>query len=192
MPLKIGVILGSTRPNRAGEAVAQWFMKQTESYKDVEFQYIDLRDVNLPFFDESIPPLMGQYEHEHTKQWAKTIDALDGFIVVTPEYNHSFPAVLKNAFDFVSKEWNRKAIGFVSYGATSGGIRAVEQLRLVAAELQMASIREQVSIPFIWAAFEGAEPKERAVFGDPKTLIDEVLWWSEALKTARTATQAKK
>lgn len=187
MSLSIGVILGSSRPNRSGEAVAQWFMEQTKNFKEATFTFIDLKDVNLPMFDETTPPLMHQYANDHTKAWAEKIASFDAFIVVTPEYNHSFPAVLKNAFDYVNLEWNKKAIGFVSYGATSGGLRAVEQLRLVAVELQMANVREQISIPFIWEAInpENGSINPDYVKGTPELLIKDVLWWGEALKAAR-------
>lgn len=186
MSLTIGVILGSTRPQRAGAGVAQWFMKQTEVYTDVSFQFIDLIDVNLPFLDEPVPPLMQQYQNEHTKQWSRTISALDGYIVVTPEYNHSFPAVLKNAFDYVYHEWARKPIAFVSYGANAGGARAVEQLRLVAVELQMAPVREQILIPTIWNAMDGDVVKTDHILGDLPKMMTDLFWWANVLKKGRT------
>lgn len=187
MSLSIGVILGSSRPNRSGIAVADWFMKEVASVKDATFTLIDLKELNLPMFDEAIPPLMHQYENAHTKAWAKQVASFDAFIVVTPEYNHSFPAVLKNAFDFVSLEWNKKPIGFVSYGATSGGLRAVEQLRLVAVELQMAPVREQISIPTIWEAIDGETGSINPdyVKGSVELVMKDILWWGNALKTAR-------
>lgn len=186
MSVSIGVILGSTRPNRAGEAVAKWFMEQTKDFNDVDFQFIDLQDVNLPFLDEPIPPLAHKYSKDHTLNWAKTIDQIDGFIVITPEYNHSFPAVLKNALDYIYTEWNKKPIAFVSYGAVSGGLRAVEHLRQVSIELEMVPIKPQISITSIWSAIdENGNVKAENLNGDPQKLTKELLWWARVLKEAR-------
>lgn len=146
--LKIAVILGSTRPNRKGGQVADWVMGQVADRADAEFDLIDLRDHPLPFLDEPIPPSAGRYQHEHTKRWSELIASYDAYVVVTGEYNHAIPAVLKNAFDYLYSEWNNKAIGFVSYGAV-GGARAVEQLRLVSGELQLADVRMAVHISTI-------------------------------------------
>ncbi len=187
MSLNIGIILGSTRPKRAGEAVAKWFMEQTKELKEVNFQFIDLQELNLPFLDEPVPPLVHQYSKDHTHSWAKTVEKLDGFIVITPEYNHSFSAVLKNALDFLNAEWNKKPIAFVSYGAVSGGIRAVEQLRLVAIELKMVPIQPQISITSIWAAIDDkGNIKPENLNGDPLKLTEELLWWAKVLKDARS------
>src|SRR5690606_17611436 len=109
-----------------------------------EFEIVDIADYNLPLLDEPIPPAMGQYSKEHTKKWAKKIAQFDGFVFVTPEYNHATSGALKNAIDFLYQEWNNKAAGFVSYGS-AGGTRAVENLRLIMAELQIADVRSQVS-----------------------------------------------
>jgi NAD(P)H-dependent FMN reductase len=187
MSINIAVILGSTRPGRAGESVANWFMEQTKtvSTKDATFTLIDLKDINLPMLDEPMPPIMHQYTNEHTKKWAETIGSYDGFVVITPEYNRGYPAVLKNAFDFINLEWNKKPIAFVSYGANSGGLRAAEQLRLVTLELQMAPIREQLSIPLIWEAAENNTIKPEKVLGNIEVLFKELIWWGKALKAAR-------
>jgi NAD(P)H-dependent FMN reductase len=125
--IKIGIILGSTRPNRSGEQVATWVHDLASRRSDAEFELLDLRDYPLPYLDETLPPSMGQYQNEHTKQWAATIASFDGFIMVTPEYNHSTSAALKNALDYLYAEWNNKAAGFVSYGL-AGGARAAEHL----------------------------------------------------------------
>jgi NAD(P)H-dependent FMN reductase len=185
MSLSIGVILGSSRPGRAGEAVGNWFMAETKKYQDLTFNFFDLAKIQLPMFDEPIPPLMHQYQNDHTKQWAESIDAQDGFIIITPEYNHRFPAVLKNAFDYVNAEWNRKPITYVSYGAISGGLRAVEQLRLVAIELHMVPIREQISIPIIWEAAQDNNVKPEFVKGEMDKMMSDLKWWAEVLKDAR-------
>ena len=126
--LNIAIILGSTRPGRNTEAVAHWVNNLAQARQDAHFELIDLADYNLPPLDEPIPPSMGQYQHAHTKAWAEKVAAFDGYVFVTPEYNHSFPAALKNALDAVYAEWNNKAAGFVSLGS-AGGTRAVVQLR---------------------------------------------------------------
>src|SRR4249920_2068465 len=145
---RIGIILGSTRPNRNGEQVAKWVYETASLRSDAEFELVDLRDYPLPHLDEPLPPSLGQYQHEHTKRWADKIASFDGFIIVTPEYNHGTSGVLKNAIDYLYAEGNNKAVGFVSYGSV-GGARAVEHLRLVAGELQMADVRQQVALSLI-------------------------------------------
>src|SRR4051794_18675273 len=133
---KIGIILGSTRPGRNGEQVAKWVEQIAQQRTDAEFELVDLLDYKLPHLDEAVPPSMadGQYSQPHTLEWARKIGSFDGFIIVTPEYNHSTSGALKNAIDFLFKEWNNKAVGFVSYGGV-GGARAVEHLRLIVGEL---------------------------------------------------------
>ena len=139
---RIGIILGSTRPNRLSEQVASWVYENATQRGDAEFELIDLRDFPLPHLDEPLPPSLGQYQGDHTKDWAAKIASFDGFVIVTPEYNHGTSGVLKNAIDYLYAEWNNKAVGFVSYGSV-GGARAVEHLRLVAGEVQMADVRHR-------------------------------------------------
>src|SRR5689334_23922652 len=143
--IKIGIILGSTRPGRNGEQVAKWVYDVASRRDDAEFELVDLLDYPLPHLDEPLPPSFGDYRNEHTKQWASKIASFDDFVIVTPEYNHGPSGVLKNALDYLYAEWNNKAVGFVSYGGV-GGARAVEHLRLVAGELQMADVRQQVAL----------------------------------------------
>src|SRR5688572_25314796 len=143
--LKIAVIIGSTRPGRVGESVAKWFYELALKRQDAEFELVDIKDFNLPLLDEAVPPSMGQYSHEHTKAWAAKIASFDGYVFVTPEYNHGICGALKNAIDFIYREWNNKAAGFVGYGS-AGGARAVEHLRLVIAEVQVATVRNQVML----------------------------------------------
>ncbi len=144
--LRIGIILGSTRPGRRGEQVAQWVLEHARKRGDADYELIDLADFALPHLDEAVPPSMQQYANDHTKAWAATVDSFDGFVIVTPEYNRSTSGALKNALDFVYREWNNKAVGFVSYGAQASGLRAVEHLRVIVAELQMADVRTAVGI----------------------------------------------
>lgn len=144
--LRIGVVLGSTRPGRKGEQVAQWVLAQAKQRGDAEYELIDLLDYNLPQLDEAIPPSQQQYANEHTKAWSAKIDSFDGFVLVTPEYNRSTSGALKNALDYLYHEWNNKAVGFVSYGAQASGLRAVEHLRTIVGELQMADVRTAVGV----------------------------------------------
>jgi NAD(P)H-dependent FMN reductase len=184
---RIGIILGSTRPNRNGEQVARWVLDVASRRTDAEFELIDLRDYPLPHLDEPIPPSMGQYQQEHTRQWASTIAALDGFVIVTPEYNHGTSGVLKNALDYLYAEWNNKAVGFVSYGSV-GGARAVEHLRLVAGELQMADVRQQVALSLV-TEFENFSTFRPGEYNLPAldTLLSQVVAWSTALAPLRAA-----
>ena len=140
--LRIAIIIGSTRPGRNGEAVGKWVYEIAQKRSDAEFELVDIKDFNLPLLDEPMPPIMGQYSKPHTKAWAAKIGSFDGYVFVTPEYNHGTSGALKNAIDFLFAEWNNKAAGFVSYGGASGA-RAVEQLRLNLAEVQMATVRLQ-------------------------------------------------
>src|SRR6195952_3911648 len=142
--VRIGIIIGSTRPGRGGDQVAKWVLDQASQRGDADYELVDLADFALPHLDEAVPASVGQYANDHTRAWADKIDSFDGFIFVTPEYNHSTSGALKNAIDFLFAEWNNKAAGFVSYGAV-GGARAVEHLRLIVGELQIADVRAQVA-----------------------------------------------
>jgi NAD(P)H-dependent FMN reductase len=184
---RIGIILGSTRPNRNGEQVAKWVLELASGRDDAEFELVDLRDYPLPHLDEPLPPSLGQYANDHTKQWAAKIASFDGFVIVTPEYNHGTSGVLKNAIDFLYAEWNNKAVGFVSYGSV-GGARAAEHLRLVAGELQMADVRQQVALSLMtefenFSVFTPGEYNLQAL----ETMLDQVIAWSAALEPLRSA-----
>ena len=187
---KIGIILGSTRPGRNGEAVAKWVYDVAAKRTDAEFELVDLLDFNLPHLDEAIPPSMGQYSKQHTIEWAKKIDSFDGFIFVTPEYNHSTSGALKNAIDFLFKEWNNKAAGFVGYGSV-GGARAVEHLRLIAGELMMADVRAAVTLSLAtdFVNYSQFVPGEHQA-GTLNTVLDQVVAWSTALAPLRQAAVA--
>ena len=185
---RIGIILGSTRPNRNGEQVAKWVYDIASRRSDAEFELVDLRDYPLPHLDEPLPPSMGQYQNEHTRQWADKIASFDGFVIVTPEYNHGTSGVLKNAIDYLYAEWNNKAVGFVSYGAV-GGAGAAEHLRLVAGELQMADVRQQVALSLLtefenFSVFRPGDYNLAAL----DTLLDQVVAWSTALAPLRQPT----
>jgi NAD(P)H-dependent FMN reductase len=188
----IAVILGSTRPGRRGEPVAHWVMEHAHAKgrSDAEFELIDLLDYPLPHLDEPLPPNMGQYQNPHTQDWAATIGRFDGFVFVTPEYNHSTSGVLKNAIDYLYGEWNNKAMGVVSYGAT-GGTRAAEHLRLIAGELQMADVRANVALSLITDFKDFTEFTPGAYQAQVlDTLFDQVIAWSQALAPLREETRA--
>jgi NAD(P)H-dependent FMN reductase len=183
--LKIAIILGSTRPGRNGKAVADWVTDKAATRTAAQYELVDLADHPLPHMDEPIPPSVGQYSGEHTKAWAETIAAYDGFIFVTPEYNHSTSGVLKNAIDYLYGEWNNKAAAFVSYGSV-GGARAIEHLRAICSELQIAHVRQQLSFS-MFTDFEnfstfapGPQHAEAAV-----VLFDQLESWSEAMRRVR-------
>ena len=182
---RIGIILGSTRPNRNGEQVARWVFDLASQRDDAEFELVDLRDYPLPHLDEPLPPSMGQYQGDHTRRWAAKIGSFDGFVIVTPEYNHGTSGVLKNAIDYLYAEWNNKAVGFVSYGAV-GGARAAEHLRLVSGELQMADVRQQVALSLLteFENFSVYKPSDYAA-QSLGTLLDQVIAWSTALAPLR-------
>jgi NAD(P)H-dependent FMN reductase len=186
--IRIGIILGSTRPGRRGEQVARWVLEAASKRDDADFELIDLADYPLPHLDEPLPPSMGNYQNPHTQDWAAVIARFDGFIFVTPEYNHSTSGVLKNAIDYLYAEWNNKAMGVVSYGAV-GGARAAEHLRLIAGELQMADVRTNVALSLFtdflnFTDLAPGEHQEQAL----GTLIDQVLAWSGALAPLRAVT----
>ena len=183
--LRIAIILGSTRPGRNGEAVAKWVYNIARKRQDAEFELVDIKDFNLPLLDEPVPPSMGQYSKPHTKAWAEKIGSFDGFVFVTAEYNHGIPGALKNAIDFLYAEWNNKAAGFVSYGSV-GGARAVEQLRPVLAEVQIATVRNQVLLSLSsdfdnYTIFKPHPRHEKSA----DALFDQVIAWSTALRPLR-------
>lgn len=183
--LKIAIILGSTRPGRNGKAVADWVTQAASSRTGADYQLLDLLDFPLPHLDEAYPPSMGQYANEHTKAWAATIAQFDGYIFVTPEYNHSTSGVLKNAIDYIYAEWNNKAAGFVAYGSL-GGTRAIEHLRGISAELQLADVRQQLSFSLFhdFENFSSFTPGPQHA-DSAQLLFDQVEAWSGALKTLR-------
>ena len=188
----ISVIVGSTRQGRFSEKPARWIWRQLNEREGVDARLLDLRDYPMPFFDQPVPPAMPgrpPFEHEVVKKWTEAIERSDGFVFVTPEYNYGPAAVLKNAIDWVYPEWNRKAVGFVSYGSAMGA-RAVQQLRETSIELQLTPVRHAVHIPVatLWAHYQGQDVDARlAELETPaKALIDDLLWWTVALKRART------
>lgn len=185
--LRIAIVIGSTRPGRNGEAVARWVLDQLRERTDARFELVDIADFHLPLLDEPVPPSQHQYSQPHTLAWAQKIDTFDAFVFVTPEYNHGTSGALKNALDFLYREWNNKAAAFVSYGS-AGGTRAVEQLRLVMAELQIADVRQQVALS-LFTDFEDFRTFRPAAHhaASLRTMADQLVAWGTAMKSVRGA-----
>jgi NAD(P)H-dependent FMN reductase len=183
--VKLAIIAGSTRPGRKSDVVARWVYELAKKRTDAEFEVVDIEDFHLPLLDEPIPASLGQYHRPHTRPWANKIASFDGYVFVTPEYNHSIPGALKNAIDYLYQEWNNKAAGFVGYGS-AGGVRAVEQLRLVMGELQIADVRAQVMLSLFtdfenFTTFNPAPRHEQSL----NTMLDQLIAWSGAMKVLR-------
>ena len=184
--LKIKVILGSTRQQRFGDQPAKWILAKAKA-KGLDVELLDLREYPLPFFEEAVSPSMIKepYANPIVQKWTAKIGEADGFIMLAAEYNHGYTVVLKNAIDYVSREWNKKPVAFVGYGSV-GGARAIEQLRQVVIELQMTPIRDSVHMTNFWSLLDEkgilkTESFEHA--GD--AMIDQLVWWTDALKAAR-------
>ena len=183
---RIAIITGSTRPGRNNEAVARWVHRLAQERTDAQFELVDIASYQLPLLDEPMPPMFGKYTKPHTLVWAEKIASFDGYVFVTPEYNHGISGALKNAIDFLHREWNNKAAGFVSYGG-GGGIRAVEHLRLVMAELMVATVRAQVALSLVsdfehFSTFKPLPHREAEL----RTMLDQVVSWAGALRTVRS------
>jgi len=191
----IGIIIGSTRPGRRAALVGEWVQEvavrhAAEQVGDVTYELLDLADFDLPLLDEPAPAIAGSYSKPHTQRWADAVRRCDGFVLVSPEYNHSAPAVLKNAIDYLFAEWNHKAAGFVTYGL-QGGTRAAEHLRVVLGELKMADVRSQVGLS-MFTDFVIEDPTEPGVLRpgahhEPTLtrMLDEIREWSDALEPVR-------
>jgi NAD(P)H-dependent FMN reductase len=183
--LRVAIIIGSTRPGRKGETVARWVHEIASSRGDAEFELVDIKDYDLPLLDEPVSPILGQYSKDHTKIWSAKIASFDAFVFVTPEYNHATSGALKNAIDYLYKEWNNKAAGFVGYGGV-GGTRAVENLRLVMGELMVADVRAQVALSLFtdfenFSVFNPGPHQEKSVHD----MLDQVIAWGGALRSLR-------
>lgn len=193
--LKINVILGSTRPERFGIQPAEWIMNLSKQFgEQAEFELIDLKEINLPLLDLPVPPsLMPSNQNEHQTAWAKIIGEADGFVFVTGEYNHSIPAALKNALDYVYHEWGHKPVAFVSYGADAGGMRAIEHLRQVVAWLKMYDLADFIAFPQYYTRMDeqgkfqfSEENESRAV-----SMLTDLVFWAGNMKEARAKLAAQ-
>ncbi|MCX4660097.1 NADPH-dependent FMN reductase [Streptomyces sp. SID4919] len=188
---RIAIVIGSTRPGRVGDTVAHWVHEIASKRTDAEFDVVDLRDIKLPLLDEQAPPSFGQYANDHTREWSTLVDSYDGFVFVTPEYNHSTSGALKNAIDYLYSEWNNKAAAFVGYGS-AGGSRAIEHLRGIMAEVQVATVRNQVMLS-LFTDFENfttftPQPVQVDAVGP---MLDQLIAWSDALQPLRDKTKAQ-
>lgn len=184
----IKILTGSIRPGRFNIQPATWIYELAKQRKDIAAELIDLETINLPFYDEPVPALMHQYAHDHTKQWAQIIDSADGYIFVTPEYNHSYSPVLKNAIDYLNLEWNNKPVSYVSYGSLAGGTRAVEHLRGIAAELKMYDLKEQILFPNYWDNLDSQGHYNFSPDHEKQAtrMLDALAFWAQIMKDART------
>jgi len=191
---KIGIVVGSTRPNRFADKPTEWIEKIAKARGDIEVEVVDLRDYPMPFFNEAMSPAWGPSQDETAQKWQKKVAEFDGFIFITAEYNRGPTAVLKNAIDYAYNEWIKKAVTFVGYGGV-GGARSVEQLRLNCIELQMAPIRHgvHIQIPVYLAVLqEGKKLEEFDVLQqNAKDMLDQLIWWANALKAAREKTSGE-
>jgi len=184
--MNLTVIIASTRPGRVGLPIANWFIERAKKDGRFEIVVADLKEVNLPIFDEPKHPRFQQYEHDHTKKWSAIVAAADAFVIVTPEYNFSAPPSIVNALDYLFREWQHKPAGFVSYGGVSGGIRSVQATKLMLTSLKVMPIPEAVTIPFFFkmmneGVFNGSEELDKAI----PSMLDELHKWAVACKTMR-------
>ncbi|MCF6509350.1 NAD(P)H-dependent oxidoreductase [Blastococcus sp. MG754426] len=189
--LRIAIVIGSTRPGRQARDVGEWVLDRARSRGDADYQILDLADFDLPLLDEPGAAAMTQdYAHPHTRAWSEAVASFDGYVFVTPEYNHSTTAALKNALDYLFVEWNNKAAGFVGYGL-QGGVRAVEHLRLIVAELHVADVRSQVALSlFHDFSAHGLRPQphhEQTL----QRMLDQLLTWAGALRAVRGLPQTE-
>jgi NAD(P)H-dependent FMN reductase len=184
---KLAVIAVSTREGRQGFPIVEWFVERAKAHGKFEVQLIDLKQVNLPLFDEPHHPRLRNYQHEHTKRWSAVIDPIDAFVFVTSEYNYSMPPSFVNAVDYLYQEWAYKPAGFVSYGGPAGGARAVTMEKSMLTSVKVMPMLEGVMVPFFTKHIENG----RFVAGDMQdkgavAMLDELLKWSGALKPLRT------
>jgi NAD(P)H-dependent FMN reductase len=180
------VVIASTRPGRAGLPVARWFCERAIAHGGFDVRVADLAELNLPLLDEPDHPRLGRYRHQHTRDWSATVAAADAVVVVTPEYNHGMTAPLKNAFDYLYREWNDKPLGVVSYGGVSGGLRAVQQIKQVAAALKLVPVTEAVAIPFARNLLvDGRLQGDEALDGAATAMLDELARLGAALEPLR-------
>jgi NAD(P)H-dependent FMN reductase len=191
---RIGLVIGSVRPNRFADKPANWFLDIASKRTDLDFEVIDLKDYPLPFFDEVTSSLYAPTKSEVSQKWQQKVDSLDGFVFTAAEYSRGPTAVLKNALDYAYTEWNRKPAAFLGYGGV-GGARAIEQLRLHAVELQMVPLRNAVHI--VWADMFAVMQGEKQLSDFPHLkaaadgLLTELAWWTPVLKAAREADRQK-
>jgi NAD(P)H-dependent FMN reductase len=182
------VIIASTRPGRVGLPVATWFAQRAREHGGFTVEVVDLAEVDLPIFDEPKHPRLGQYEHQHTKDWSATIARGDAFVFVMPEYNYGFNAAVKNAIDYLHVEWQHKAVGFVSYGGVAAGTRAVQMLKQVVTTLKMVPVFDAVNIPFVnqFIGADGVFTANEQLETAATAMLDELVRWTGSLGSLRS------
>ncbi|HET7049414.1 MAG TPA: NAD(P)H-dependent oxidoreductase [Solirubrobacteraceae bacterium] len=184
----IQIIIGSTRDQRRGPPIARWFAAIAAEREDITSELVDLAEFDLPFLSGATPPMTPDSRDDAALGWGAKVADGDGYVFVIPEYNHGYPAAVKNALDHLFSEWSRKPIGFVSYGGLAGGVRAVEQLRRVAVELDMVPVRRQVAIARIWQAIdEHGKLRPPVPLQEAQRLLDDIGTWATALRAGRAA-----
>ena len=181
------VIIGSTRPGRAGQPIGEWFAEHARAHGGFDVEVADLAEIGLPLLDEPNHPRLEQYTNQHTKDWSARIDRADAVVFVTPEYNYGYPATIKNAIDYLHREWRDKPVGFVSYGGVAAGTRAVQQLKQVVTTLRMVPVFDSVNIPFHAALIKDGKFQPSDVLNQAAdTMLDELLRLESALHPLRT------
>ncbi|GAC1468873.1 MAG: NAD(P)H-dependent oxidoreductase [Gemmatimonadaceae bacterium] len=181
---RLMIVIASTRPNRVGPCVAEWFQEHAQRHGSFDVEVVDLAELALPFFDEPHHPRLGRYTQLHTQQWSRMVEAVDAVVFVMPEYNYGYTAPLKNAIDYLHREWAYKPVGFVSYGGMAGGTRAVQALKPVVVALRMTPAFEAIAIPFVHKSidshghYRAPEDVEHGV----RPMLDELLRLTEALR----------
>ena len=181
------IIVGSTRPGRAGQPIANWFAERARAHAGFDVEIADLAEIGLPLLDEPNHPRLGQYTKQHTKDWSAIIDRADAVVFVTPEYNYGYPATIKNAIDFLHREWRDKPVGFVSYGGVAAGTRAAQMLKQVLTALKMMPVPEAVNIPFVHSHLDedGRLKPTEAMEASATAMLDELLRWTESMRSLR-------
>jgi NAD(P)H-dependent FMN reductase len=180
------VIIGSTRPGRAGQPIAEWFIERARAHGGFDVEVADLAEIGLPLFDEPNHPRLGQYVNQHTKDWSARIDRADAIVFVTPEYNYGYPATIKNAIDYLHREWKDKPAGFVSYGGVAAGTRAVQQLKQVLTTLRVVPVFDSVNIPFhVQFIKDGRFHANEALDQAADAMLDELQRVEAALRPLR-------
>jgi NAD(P)H-dependent FMN reductase len=183
---RLTIIIASTRPGRAGLPIATWFADRVRDHAAFDVRVVDLAEVDLPLYDEPDHPRLRRYRHQHTKDWSATVEAADAFVFVTPEYNHGYPATLKNAIDYLHEEWSGKPAGFVSYGGVAAGTRAVQQLQQVVTAVGIVPVNDGVNIPFHPQFLEEGEFRPSAILEEAAVvMLDRLLSAEAALRSLR-------
>jgi NAD(P)H-dependent FMN reductase len=184
---KLMIVIASTRPGRVGLPVARWFTERANEHGAFDVQVVDLAELELPFLDEPHHPRMRRYTKDHTHEWSEMVDGADAFVFVTSEYNHGYPASLKNAIDYLNHEWKDKPVGFVSYGGVSAGTRAVQQLKQVVTAIKLHPVTEAVNIPFVtqFVDTDGVVQANEVMEQAAGAMLDELLLVERALRGLR-------